>query len=338
MRGVTDRFMPPLRPTRIHELQAAVAPALALLAGMELDVFSAIGDETRPAADIAERLGVGADRLERLLFALTLAGLLEFNDGGFRNGAEARNFLVRGRPGFMGNEHELQSELWRADLSTAVSVRTGRPAAKHDFSVADEASSSAFFRGLVPNTLAFGHELAGVANFGGFASVVDIGGGPGAALWALGEHYPHLRLTLLELPAGIRLARRVAEELSPTTSVDFEEGDFVRAPSATTHDAAILKAVVQVLGRDDAAAVIRNAFASLNPNGMLFISGVGILDDDRLSPAHAVFYDLTFMNLYDAGQAYTRTEYTTWLSTAGFADISFAEMPSGGTLISARRP
>ena len=334
---MTDPSAPPLQPERIHALQAAVAPALALLAGMELDLFSVLGDEACEAAEIAARLRVDKERLERLLFALVLAGVLEHGDGRFRNGAEARAFLVRGRPGFVGGEHELLSELWRADLRTAASIRTAKPAAKHDFSVADEAASAAFLRGLVPSTLAFGRELAAMADFSRFASVIDIGGGPGGALWGLREHHPHLRLTLLELPAGILPARNIAAE-SAQAGILFEEGDMVQAPSAATHDAAILKAVVQVLGRAEAGAVIRNAFASLNPNGTLFISGGGILGDDRLSPRHAVFYNLTFMNLYDAGQAYTHTEYAGWLFAAGFTDIAFATMPSGGTLISARKP
>lgn len=316
-----------------------MAPALALLAGMQLDLFSAIGDEARTPEEIAKRLGVESERLERLLFALTLAGLLETREGGrFRNGAEARAFLVRGKPCFIGGEHELLSELWRADMCTAASIRTGRPAAKHDFSVADDAASAAFFRGLVPNTLAFGRELADAVDFSRFNSVVDMGGGPGGALWALRERYPHLRLTLLELPAGIRLARDIASENPAAGDMLFEEGDITEAPSTVSHDVAILKAVVQVLGREEAAAVIRNAFASLNPNGVLFITGVGILDNDRLSPTHAVFYNLTFLNLYDAGQAYTRAEYSDWLSATGFTDIAFGIMPSGNTLISARRP
>lgn len=60
-----------------------------------------------------------------------------------------------------------------------------------------------------------------------------------------------------------------------------------------------------MLGHKEAAAA-RNVFASLNPNGTLFSNGADILDEDRLR--HAVFYNPTFMNLYDAGQAYTHTE------------------------------
>ena len=334
---MTDRSPPPIQPDRINALQDAVAPGLALLAGMQLDLFSAIGDEGRSPAEIAKSLAVDPERLERLLYALTLAGLLECRDGRFSNTAEAAAFLVRGRIGFIGDEHDLLSELWRADLSTAASIRTGRPAAKHDFSTADDATSAAFFRGLLPNTIAFGRDLSAAVDFAAFTSVVDIGGGPGGTLWALRDHHPHLRLTLFELPAGIRLAREIAAENARTGTLQFEEGNIVQAPSSGTHDAAIMKAVIQVLGPDEAAAVIRNAFASLNSKGMLFISGVGILDDHRLSPAPAVFYNLTFLNLYDAGRAYTRSEYRDLLSAAGFTDIAFSTLPSGSTLISARR-
>ncbi|URK87923.1 hypothetical protein LP421_09705 [Rhizobium sp. RCAM05350] len=117
----------------------------------------------------------------------------------------------------------------------------------------------------------------------------------------------------------------------------FEVGNIVEAPSSTTHDLAILKAVIQVLSREEAVKTIRNTYASLNSGGRILISGVGILNDDRVSPLEAVFYDLTFMNLYPEGASYTRREYRYWLSEAGFVDIAFEVLPSGSQLISARK-
>ena len=46
-------------PTRIRALQAAIAPAYALLAGIELDLFSALGDEAIAGQEIARRGAFG---------------------------------------------------------------------------------------------------------------------------------------------------------------------------------------------------------------------------------------------------------------------------------------
>jgi Dimerisation domain len=113
---------------RIQDLMANVPPALAMLAGMQLEVFTSLGDGVRDAADLASALGVAEEPLSRLLYALVVCGLLERREGGFANSSETANFLVKGLPGYLGGMHELLDQLWRADLETAQSLRLGRPA------------------------------------------------------------------------------------------------------------------------------------------------------------------------------------------------------------------
>lgn len=326
------------QPTLIQSLQASVAPAFALHAGVMLGVFTILGEATLSADEVAKLLDVDPRRLERLLYALVATGILEIRDDGFGNSLEAAVYLVRGKPGYIGDEHQLFDQLWHADLLTATSIRQRQPAAKHDFASADPGSSLAFFRGLAPIALIFGRRLAEMIDLREVNSAIDIGGGPGHSLIGLRETKPGLRSTLLELAPSVALAKELLADESLADGMEFEIGDIVQAPSATTHDLAILKAVIQVLSPQDAAAAIRNAHASLNSGGRLFISGVGILNDDRVSPLEAVFYNLTFMNLYSDGASYTRSEYSRWLSEAGFGEITFGTMPSGSQLISARKP
>jgi Dimerisation domain len=117
----------PDSPETILRLQAGVAPALAMLAGMQLEVFTHLAASPSSAIELAARLGVAEDRLSRLLYALVNCGLLEMGHTGFANTPEAEAFLVRGRQGYIGGTHELLSQIWRADLHTAQSIRSGTP-------------------------------------------------------------------------------------------------------------------------------------------------------------------------------------------------------------------
>src|ERR1700678_162321 len=78
---------------RIQDLMANVSPALAMLAGMQLGVFTGLGDGVRDASDLASGLAVAEEPLSRLLYALVVCGLLERRGGGFANSSEAANFL-----------------------------------------------------------------------------------------------------------------------------------------------------------------------------------------------------------------------------------------------------
>ena len=167
------------RPSRIMDLQADVLRGHALLAGMQLDVFTALGAGAATVGDVAQRLGVREDKLAPLLYALVVAGLLEHRDGGFVNTAEAREFLVKGGPRYMGGVHEAWSEAWQATLKTAQSIRAGAPAARLDFADHSDEHTAGLLRGPYPTTLAFGRMLAEHFDFGAAGSVIDIGGGSG---------------------------------------------------------------------------------------------------------------------------------------------------------------
>jgi len=318
-------------------LRASVEPALALLAGMQLGVFSALGEGELPAEEVAAKVACDAGRLSRLLYALAHVGLLEVTDGRFRNGAEAAELLVAGKPGFIGAAHEVISKVWSANLNTAESIRTGRPVAEHDFSKTAPEETAAFLRGLAPGGLAFGRTLAGMLDLSRTASVIDIGGGVGTVLAGLRERWPQLEATLLELPEVIVHAGPILAEYG-AGEVALEEGDILRGPTRHRYDLAILRAVIQVLSPADAELTIRHTAQSLRPGGEAIIGGWGILDDDRLGPRSGVFVNLTFLNFYRAGEAYTESQYRAWMEAAGFTGIERASLPDGSGMFRGRIP
>ncbi|HKM63080.1 MAG TPA: methyltransferase [Acidisphaera sp.] len=324
-------------PDTIQRLQSGVGPALAMLAGMQLEVFTQLADGPLPAAEIASRLGVAEDRLARLLYALVVAGLLAVRGGAFANTPEAATFLVRGRPRYIGGLHELLSQLWDADLRTARSIRSGEPAALHDFAAMDDGELAAMLRGMHANAIASGADLARRFDFTACASVVDIGGGSGGVIAALCDAHPSMRGVLFDLPRTAALAAPILRDTRGAGRVTIEAGDILAAPPAGTHDAAVMGRVVQTFSRDDAARAITNAAASVRPGGAVYILGGGILDDNRLGPFLAVYLNVTFVNLYRAGEAYTEAEHAAWLATAGCGEVQRITLPTGGGIIRATK-
>jgi SAM-dependent methyltransferase len=329
---LSDAGQPP-NPETISRLQAGVSPALALLAGMQLDVFTPLAGGSRTAAEVAASLGVREERLSRLLYALVSAGLLRHENGRFANSEEASVFLVRGEPRYMGGSHELMSDLWRADLRTAESIRTGMPAALHDFSAMDDVALAAFLRGLFPFAISTGRELAERFDFTGRASVIDVGGGSGATLMGLLESNAQLRGTVFELSRVASVAKSMISQTAFADRIDVQVGDIVAGPPGGLYDAAILRALVQVLSPRDAAQAIDHACRCLRPGGTIYITGAGIIEDDRLTPAAAAYLNLTLMNFYPQGAAYTVSEHFAWLTGAGCTDQKHVTLSNGSGLI-----
>ncbi len=58
----------------IERIVEGVYPAAALLAGMQLDLFTPLGDRPYGAGELAKLLHVQQEQLETLLYALAAAG------------------------------------------------------------------------------------------------------------------------------------------------------------------------------------------------------------------------------------------------------------------------
>jgi O-methyltransferase domain/Dimerisation domain len=334
---MSDAGNGPVTPDTIQRLQAGVAPALAMLAGMQLGVFTQLADAPLTGGEIAARLGVLEDRLSRLLYALVVSGMLEVVDDRFANTPETAAFLVAGRPGYLGATHELWSQLWRADLGTAESIRSGRPIAPHDFTKISDAEMSAMLRGMHAGTVAAAQDLIRRFDFSGYRSVIDVGGGSGGLAAGLCDAFPALQATLFDLPGTATLAEPVLRASPGGDRVSIEAGDILAEPPTGLYDAAIVRALIQVLSAEDARRALINASAAVRPGGHVYLLGGGILDNDRVGPRPAVFWSVTFMNIYAAGASYTEAEHAAWLAEAGCGDIHRITLPSGGGIIRATK-
>ena len=133
------------------------------------------------------------------------------------------------------------------------------------------------------------------------------------------------------------IARDTVAGLS--SRIEVMEGDILAAPPPGRYDAAVMRALIQAIGRDEAARAIANIRPALEPGGWLYILS-HIVDDTRVEPASAVGFNLVFLNIYRAGEAYSEGEYRTWLADAGFTDVAIAYtvVPGGMSLVTARNP
>jgi hypothetical protein len=324
------------RPMRIQELQQASQELFALLAGMQLDLFTPLDNGPLRADELATALGLDAGKVSILLFGLVVAGLLTVEDGRFANTAEATQFLVRGKPAYMGSVHTLWSEFGYAGLTVAESVRTGIPQALHDYSAMSEDELHVTLGGLHAPALGVGRALAARYDFSACRDILDVAGGTGGASIGLMEALPELRATIVDLPGVLPLARRYVAEAGMGDRIDTIAVDLVQDAVPGQFDAAVVCKFAQVLPAEKARVALRNVGQSIRPGGTMYVVGA-VLDDSRLTPVQAVDVNVLFLSLYDGGQAYTEGEYRTWLAGAGFVDIARDEQISGSGIIRARK-
>ncbi len=332
-----ERSVP--QPHTINTLRRGADAAMAMLAGIQLEVFTPLRDGPMTAEQIADAIGVGPARLRLLLYALVAAGLLTEQDGRFSNTPEAHHFLVKDAPASMGNLLATNAYLWGIMLKTADSIRTGVPQAHVDFSHAPQEDLETFLRMLYGGTVATAYELAEHDDFSSVRTLVDVGGGGGGLTITLTKGCPHLQATVVDLPQVTPITQKIVDEEGATHRVTILAADIVHDPLPGMYDVAVLRALLQVLSPNDARRAVQHISAAINPGGTIYIVG-RILDDSRTSPPGAVGFNLAAINEYYAGGAYTEHEHREWLSAAGFVDIKRVKVlgdGSGAGLMTARK-
>jgi len=327
------------RPDTIDKLRYAVDAAFAMLAGMQLDVFTPLKDGPKFADEIGQAIGVGSARLRLLLYGLVAAGLLTEQDGRFSNTPEANQYLVKSNPSYMGSMRELFAHRWtNLYPHTAESIRRAVPQAKVDFSNSPQEEVEAFLRRINRNTVAAAHALLKQFDFSSTRTLADVGcGGAGLAL-TMTKECPHIRATAIDLPLVVPIAQKIVAEEGARDRVQVLAADLLSGPLPGSYDVVILRGVLQCLAAEEARLAVRNIAAAVNSGGTIYIVAQ-ILDDSRLSPLEALGYNLIFLNTFDAGQSYTEQEHRAWLSEAGFLDIERAKflLPDRHGLITARK-
>src|SRR5262249_61995668 len=91
---------PRLDTTRLQKIAQAYWESAALMAAVELEIFTAIAHGHDTVAGVAEAAGISARNAERLLTALTAMTLLERQTDGqggerFANAPDVQRFLVK---------------------------------------------------------------------------------------------------------------------------------------------------------------------------------------------------------------------------------------------------
>jgi hypothetical protein len=326
----------PPSPQKITKQLIGVFPSFALLAALQLEVFTFLGSNRTTGEELASAMGIQPRRLLPVLNMLVVSELLQREGNHFANSEESAYYLVKGSPNYIGNLHELYADLYEAVLLTAESIRTDRPAAEHDFRAMSTDALRTFFRGLHGFGVVQGRDLARTHNFAQYEALADVGGGSGNIAIGACEMCGDLRATVLEVDKVVPITKEFIDSSGLGARVNVEQCDITRELPKTKFDVAVLRNLIQVLSPEQAARAITNVGMSVRSGGQIILIGY-VLDDDRRTPWEAAAYNIAFINIYESGQSYTDGEYRSWLKSGGFIDVERKLMPNNMSLITARK-
>ena len=314
--------------------------AMALAAGVELGVFNHIDSGKGTVKEIARAAKASARGMRHLLDALTGMGYLNKQGEAYSNGPVASQFLVAGKPGYMGGIVGETRMVWPGWAKLPEVVQTGRPIEAVD----TEAGGKEFFPKLVEAIFPMSYGVAqGVVQAlpektrKRIKTILDVAAG--SAAWSLpfAQRLPEVHVTALDYPEVLPVARRFAERFGVADRYDYIEGnlrdlDFGR----NRYDLVILGHIIHSEGEKWGKKLLKKAYRVLTDNGMLLIAEM-IPNDTRTGPMLPLLFGLNMLVHTEAGDVFTMREYREWLKAAGFRKVQTLDIPGPSPLILATK-
>jgi DNA-binding Lrp family transcriptional regulator len=288
---------------------AMTTKALGLVA--DLRIADQLADGPLPVAELAERAGVDADGLRRVLRALASDGVFAEEEAGVFRNTEASELLRR--PGWSEFAHLFGGVFYRAvdDLESA--ARSGKPSFPDKFGadfwswLGERSKERAVFDRAMAGEKRRSAERLAELEWRADETVVDVGGGNGALLVELFRGQPALRGIVFDLPETER------DESSLGDRIDFVAGSFFDGvPAGGTY---VLSGILHDWDDERASAILRTVRAAAPSDArVLILESVVPVGNE---PEGSKWLDLLMLVLA-GGRERTAEEWRALLEGAGF--------------------
>lgn len=311
----------PLTTVRLQNIAQSYGQSAALMAAVELDVFTAISEGAGSFAEVAEKLDLHPVNAERLIVLLSAAGLVEVDGGRLRNAADAERFLVKGKRSYMGPWISFTKPQWNEWGRLAEHLRRHdlRELGTIDTLTLEDARR--YHRSTFSIGLGAGRRFARDVDLSRRSKIMDIGGGSGAYLIAAANVYPDIEGVVLDLPVVCEVAREFLAEAGVEERITAQPCDFTKDPFPGDCDVAIMASNLPMYDRDMIAAVIAKAFDALRPGGEMHLMGE-MTNDERTGPWGPAYWGLGQAISNSMGLAHSQGDVLGYFEVAGFKDVA----------------
>lgn len=298
----------------------------ALLALVEFRVLHRLAEGPAPLAALAGPAGVPAERMAILLKAGAGLGLMVERRGLWRLTVRGAAFLAVPGLEAMVRHHPV---LYR-DLADPMAFFRGETQPElagfwpYVFGAGGAADPdlAARYSALMADSqgLVAADTLAAV-DFRGIRHLMDVGGGTGAFLAAVGAAHPGLDMTLFDLPAVVPGAEARFAAAGMSGRVRILPGSFRDDPLPAGADAISLVRVLYDHADSTVAALLRAVWAALPEGGRILISEP-MSGGAQPDPATDVYFSIYTLAM-QTGRTRSGAEIQQMLEMAGFADCHF---------------
>jgi len=325
--------------TRLQRLVHSYRDAAALMAAVELGLFTRVARGADTEAAVAQALDLTPTNAERLVTACVALGLLVRDGDRLRNAPDVARFLVEGEPTYAGQWMLFSKPDWNewgrlgAHLRRRDSVLLGKYARGFTVEQARKYHEATYSIGM-----GAARRFVRQVDLSGRRQILDLGGGSGCYCIVAAQRHPGLRAVVFDLPPVVEVTREFIASHGLSDRVTAQAGDFTRDPLPAGSDVVIMASNLPQYSREIIQAVITRAFAALVPGGEMHLIGE-MLDAGRAGPRDPALWGLAEALWGSTGIAHSVAECRGYFERAGACEVAAHEfVPGVLTRVTGRRP
>lgn len=325
-------------PQRIMQMAWGYAAPLIIESAIRTGVFDVLNDSPKTLEQVHSATGASTRGLASIMNALCGLELLDRDaEGRYSLTPESANFLVRGKPSFMGGLIlHTSSQLIPKWLHLTEIVKTGKPAG----AVNQQDTGADFFQQFVadifPMSYTPAQTLAAALKLGS-ARVLDLAAGSGVWGISLAQSSSHVEVTAVDWPGVLPVTKKTVARFGLEDRFTFIAGDLLSADFGSSYNVATLGHILHSEGEARSHRLLAKTFEALATGGTIVIAEF-LVNADRKGPVNGLFFAVNMLVNSDEGDTYSFEEISTWLKEAGFVNPRLLDSPGPSPLILATKP
>jgi 2-polyprenyl-3-methyl-5-hydroxy-6-metoxy-1,4-benzoquinol methylase len=303
----------------------------ALKAGIELEIFTAIGEGNTTAAAIAKRCQASEKGTRVLCDFLTIMGLLTKEGDRYALTIDSAAFLDKRSPAYTGGATEFMcsEELREAAKHMTEAVRKGGTALDNEGTLGPENPVWVKFARAMAALMAFPAQLMANLvdpNADQKLKILDIAAGHGLFGISFATRNNQSEITALDWPAVLEVAKENAHKAGVADRYKTIEGSAFDVEFGTGYDLVLLTNFLHHFDPPTCETLLRKVHAALADGGRA-VTLEFVPNEDRVSPPEAASFSVMMLISTPSGDAYTFSELERMAANAGFSRSTMHPLP-----------
>jgi 2-polyprenyl-3-methyl-5-hydroxy-6-metoxy-1,4-benzoquinol methylase len=305
-----------LAPVPLIDTQVAFNFARIIMAAAELNIYEAIGKNSRTADEVAATCKTHPGATKNLLDALVGIGYLQWSNGAYSLKSKYHKWLLKESESNLIGKLRFQLLEWEWMAKLEEYVRTGETLEMHGRLSARE--WQLYQDGMRDLSVNAAKEVATKFPLSNNATaMLDIGGSHGLFSIELCKKHPALSSTIMELPGAMEAASAIGKKYDTTNRVNYVAGNALTDDlGKEKYDLIMINNVVHHFTNEQNFELAKKVTAALKPNGIYaigeFIRQSKPGEGGVIASTTGLYFAMT-----SSSGTWSKEEMEAWQKTAG---------------------